>query len=85
VRATRGRRLLIDSGHEVRARDLRTALEQSALLEFFAGLPVAQWFNPSAPAIKSGEIVPEELDERDRAGADARQSAADPPAAAASR
>lgn len=60
----RQKKLLAASGHEVLARDLRhKAWTNLALLEFFIGLPVAQWFNPAAPAIKSGEIVPGELDE----------------------
>lgn len=54
----------MESGHLVLARDLRNKdWSNHALLEFLAGLPVRQWFNPSAPAVKSGEIVPEELDE----------------------
>ena len=32
------------------------------LLSFFDDLPVAQWFNRSAPAVKTGDIVPEQLD-----------------------
>lgn len=60
----RQKQLLAASGHEVLARDLRNKVWTNlALLEFFIGLPVAQWFNPSAPAIKSGDIVPAELDE----------------------
>jgi nitrogenase-associated protein len=60
----RQKALLAASGHEVLARDLRhKAWTNLALLEFFSGLPLAQWFNPSAPAVKSGEIVPAELDE----------------------
>jgi len=56
--------LLKASGHEVLARDLRHKVWTNlALLEFLGGLPVAMWFNRSAPAIKSGQIVPEELDE----------------------
>jgi nitrogenase-associated protein len=48
----------------VLARDLRhKPWTNTALLEFLAGLPVAQWFNPSAPAIKAGDIVPGDLDE----------------------
>ncbi len=46
------------------ARDLcHTAWSNTALLAFLGGLPVMQWFNLSAPALKSGEIVPDELDE----------------------
>jgi nitrogenase-associated protein len=60
----RQKKLLLESGHEVQARDLRHKVWSNfALLEFFTGLPVAQWFNRSAPAVKSGEVVPEELDE----------------------
>lgn len=60
----RQKALLVESGHRVEARDLRhTSWTNTALLAFLGGLPVTQWFNLSAPAIKSGEIVPEELDE----------------------
>lgn len=60
----RQKQLLLESGHDVQARDLRHKVWTNfALLEFFTGLPVAQWFNRSAPAVKSGEVVPEELDE----------------------
>jgi nitrogenase-associated protein len=60
----RQKALLIASGHQVQARDLRDSRWTNAgLLGFLCGLPVAQWFNRNAPAIKSGEIVPEDLDE----------------------
>lgn len=60
----RQKKLLAASGHEVQAKDLRhMAWTNTALLDFLAGIPVAQWFNRAAPAVKSGEIVPEELDE----------------------
>jgi nitrogenase-associated protein len=60
----RQKALLIASGHQVQAHDLRDMRwSDASLLEFLANLPVAQWFNRTAPAIKSGEIVPEELDE----------------------
>jgi len=60
----RQKALLQDSGHHVLARDLRNKdWSNHALLEFLGGLPVGQWFHPSAPAIKSGEIVPADLDE----------------------
>lgn len=36
------------------------------LKPYFAGTPVAAWFNRSAPAIKGGAVVPETLSE-DRA------------------
>lgn len=60
----RQKALLIASGHQVQARDLRDRWWTNVgLLGFLSGLPVTQWFNANAPAIKSGEIVPEELDE----------------------
>lgn len=60
----RQKALLEASGHEVLTRDLRHKdWTNFALLEFLVGLPVAQWFNRYAPAVKSGEIVPDELDE----------------------
>lgn len=31
------------------------------LRSFFSSLPVAEWFNRSAPAVKNGEVVPEKL------------------------
>ena len=59
----RQKALLKEAGHRVLARDLRDCLWTDArLLEFFAGLPVERWFNPNAPAVKSGEIVPATLD-----------------------
>ena len=46
--------------------DVRDLLEwrwtAQALLEFLAPLPVAEWFNPAAPRVKSGEVVPGALD-----------------------
>jgi nitrogenase-associated protein len=58
------KKVLAAAGHTVIARDLRKEpWTRLRLLGFFAGLPVSAWFNRSAPAIKSGEIIPEELDE----------------------
>jgi nitrogenase-associated protein len=51
--------ILRASGHEVDVRDLLTEPWDAATLELFFGTrPVAEWFNPSHPLIKSGEIVP---------------------------
>ncbi len=59
----RQKALLRQSGHEVDARDLRQSYwSNTRLLDFLGGLPVAEWFNRAAPAVKSGELVPEELD-----------------------
>lgn len=52
------------AGHTVEARDLLSkSWLRMELLSFFAGRPVAEWFNRNSPAVKSGEIVPEECDE----------------------
>jgi len=56
---------LASSGHTVLAKNLLTEKWSAERLRpFFGGLPVAQWFNPSAPRIKSGEVKPSELDEQ---------------------
>ncbi len=61
----RQKQLLREAGHEVMAKNLLTEhWEISHLLLFFKGHPVADWFNRSAPAVKSGELVPEHLDAR---------------------
>lgn len=60
----RQKALLEAAGHTVVARDLRQVnWTRSRLLDFLFALPVSEWFNPSAPSVKSGEIVPIELDE----------------------
>ena len=58
----RQKTLLASAGHEVQARSLKTERwTAEALLAFLGPLPVADWFNRSAPAVKTGEIVPENL------------------------
>lgn len=64
VNNTRQKRWLIASGHQVVEHNLLTeALRPKELRAFFGNLPVAKWFNRSAPTIKSGQVVPERLDE----------------------
>ena len=59
----RQKRLLLDAGHELVVRDLLSEpWTAERLQDFFAGLPVADWFNRAAPQVKSGEIVPERID-----------------------
>ncbi len=54
---------LAASGHTVLAKNLLTEKWTTSRLRlFFGNLPVAQWFNPSAPRIKSGEVNPAALD-----------------------
>ena len=58
----RQKTLLAAAGHTVQAKSLKTeAWTAERLLAFVGKLPVSTWFNPSAPAIKSGEIVPENI------------------------
>lgn len=58
------KKILEAAGHAVEARDLLSkSWSRMDLLSFLAGRPVAEWFNRNAPAVKSGEIVPEECDE----------------------
>jgi nitrogenase-associated protein len=66
VNNTRQKMLLAAAGHSVRAKNL--LIEEWTPLRlrlFFGDLPVAQWFNPSAPRIKSGELNPERMSEDD--------------------
>jgi nitrogenase-associated protein len=50
---------LAASGHTVLAKNLLTEKWTAERLRaFFGELPVAQWFNPAAPRVKSGEVDP---------------------------
>lgn len=60
---TKQKAMLVAAGHEVIAHNLLTeAWTAQRLLEFFGEHPVADWFNRAAPRVKSGEIVPEQID-----------------------
>ncbi|QSA99272.1 ArsC/Spx/MgsR family protein [Methylococcus sp. EFPC2] len=60
----RQKRLLLDAGHELIVRNLLdTPWRAEELRAFFGTRPVAEWFNRAAPRVKSGEVVPEALDE----------------------
>lgn len=64
INNTRQKRLLAWSGHTVEARDiLAAAWTPEGLRPFFGARPVAEWFNRSAPRVKSGEVAPERLSE----------------------
>ena len=59
---SRQKKTLSDSGHVLEERDLLSHPWSGAeLLAFLGLLPPAEWFNRSAPKVKSGEIVPETL------------------------
>ncbi len=54
---------LAASGHTVLAKNILTEKwTEERLRPFFGDTPVAQWFNPAAPKVKSGEIDPAALD-----------------------
>ena len=54
------------AGHEVIARNLlREPWDAARLRRFFGTLPVAAWFNGSAPAIKQGLVRPDTLNEEE--------------------
>jgi nitrogenase-associated protein len=59
---SRQKRLLQTAGHVVVAHSLLAEPWTAERLQsFFTGRPVAEWFNPAAPRVKSGEVVPEVL------------------------
>ena len=59
----RQKTLLAAAGHTVQAKSLKAeAWTAERLMEFLGELPVTEWFNRAAPAIKAGEIVPENLE-----------------------
>ncbi|MGG6268251.1 ArsC/Spx/MgsR family protein [Leptolyngbya sp. AN03gr2] len=63
INNTKQKALLEAAGHTVEAHNLLTedwSIDNLRL--FFGSLPVSDWFNRSAPMVKSGEIVPEQLD-----------------------
>lgn len=64
INNTRQKNLLRQAGHRVIEYNLLTsALNAQELRRFFGKLPVTDWFNRSAPAIKNGQVIPAELSE----------------------
>lgn len=60
----RQKALLRAAGHELEVRDLlRHPWTEGTLRPFLAGLPVADWFDRTAPRVKAREVVPEALGE----------------------
>jgi nitrogenase-associated protein len=60
---TKQKVLLTAAGHEVVTYNLLTEpWTVERLRSFFGDRPVSEWFNRSAPQIKSGEIIPEKID-----------------------
>lgn len=64
VTNARQQALLCALGHHLEVRDLlQEPWTAASLRPFFGTRPVADWFNPTAPRIKSGEVLPTALDE----------------------
>jgi len=62
VNNTKQKALLEAAGHEVIAKNLLTETWTSErLCNFFKGYLVSEWFNRAAPKVKSGDIIPEEI------------------------
>ncbi|KWV58177.1 arsenate reductase [Bradyrhizobium macuxiense] len=56
-------RSLTAAGHRVIVKDiLKEPWCTRELRSFFGHMPVASWFSPSAPRIKSGEVNPDTID-----------------------
>ncbi|MGB8701419.1 MAG: ArsC/Spx/MgsR family protein [Thermosynechococcaceae cyanobacterium] len=63
VNNTKQKALLQAAGHRVESRNLLTeAWTEQRLQPFLDRHPVVDWFNHSAPLIKSGAVIPEQLD-----------------------
>lgn len=62
INNTKQKALLKAAGHTVEARNLLTEAWTTAKLRpFFGDLPVADWFNRTAPQVKSGAINPDAI------------------------
>lgn len=63
INNTKQKALLSAAGHTVEAHSLLTEpWTVETLRLFFADLSVKDWFNAAAPRVKSGEVVPSQLD-----------------------
>jgi nitrogenase-associated protein len=60
---TKQKTLLTAAGHELETHSILTEPWTAEKLRlFFADRSVAEWFNRAAPKVKSGEVVPEQVD-----------------------
>lgn len=63
INNTKQKALLQAAGHALEVHNLLTeAWTREQLRLFFGDLPVSEWFNRTAPQVKAGEVVPEQLD-----------------------
>jgi nitrogenase-associated protein len=66
INNTKQKRLLTEAGYQVKAKDLLAEpWTRESLAPYFAGVALAERFNQSAPQVKSGEVVPQLLDEEE--------------------
>jgi nitrogenase-associated protein len=64
INNSRQKAMLAEAGHRLIVRNLLLEPWTPARLRpFFGALPVDQWFNTTAPAIKTGLVVPHTLDD----------------------
>ena len=64
INNTKQKALLLEAGHQVQPENLLTTnWTKEKLRPFLGDLPVREWFNYTAPRIKSGDVNPEFLDE----------------------
>jgi nitrogenase-associated protein len=62
INNTKQKALLLAAGHTLEVHNLLTEpWTVEKLQTFFAEMPVTEWFNRTAPQVKSGEVVPEQL------------------------
>ena len=66
INNARQKRMLIAAGHSLEVKDLlQEVWERAELRRYFDSKPVVEWFNQSAPQVKSGEIVPDSVTEEE--------------------
>ncbi|CAN5373311.1 hypothetical protein BH10PSE10_BH10PSE10_02030 [soil metagenome] len=59
----RQKQMLEAAGHTVIAKNLLAEpWTAAALRSFFGATPVTTWFNPAAPRVKSGDVIPATID-----------------------
>lgn len=62
IGGSRQKAMLQVAGHKVETKDLLThPFSREELLSYLDERPVSEWFNRSAPRVKSGEVTPETL------------------------
>lgn len=67
INNSRQKQMLAAAGHQLVVYDLLQfpwGRHKDQLRDFFADLPVAEWFNRSAPAVKNGTVIPEQASEQ---------------------